>query len=830
MRLKNALRRGVAAAVIAGIVVNSGIPAYAIRWDIADGDITVEAGDEGTNRVTQGKRENVEDTDTVITGESKEHTVTIDTSKGDVDVTFDDLKINVSGKAEVDGSGKAEGDSSGDGPAQESKAAVTVQGGNDATIELDGKNELKSGGKNAGLEKNEHESKGTLTIKDDNDTKGSLTAEGGAGGGAGIGGGYESGAGNIEITGGTIEAVGGEGAAGIGGGVYGTGHDIEISGGKVSATGGNANKNLESSRTGAAGIGDGAGTEGPEIDPDAPPNPNHIIISGDAEVEAKAGASTGGKTAAIGGGIVGEISNDALSDDDHKVTGGSLTRYDPDGNKMEDYSYDRRTPSQPEQPDDTENSDDEDDAPSVQVGEVPDRVKQMYEAIGVITHLDGTQELGDVTTAEYDPVNRVLSFDAHGSVFRMTGDSLRELAKEVHELRIRFLDGDGREMEAVIPLARIKDLVGVNGAFELELSHEGRYQFHVVGQTGYDRKTFSDETVLRRNGRELILVYRVGDEEQKAQETARVEEAIARRKQEKKQWGTVLSGRESSSLSGLPELTQPGTGTVGGVTGFSANPKDPTIIDMGPITVRPSEQPEPTQPGTGTVGGVTDSIADPKVTDMGSITVRLPGKSAPDQTVWKTVTGNIVKFVSGKQDVTHDDSADIVKLVSGKQDSKKDDPAPSVGDLSGLQTLSPDSLTTAQQPEAIGQQPETIGKQPETIGKQPETIGKQPETIGKQPETSAQQPETSAQQPDTSAQQPEVRGWVKDSQGKWVWLSGQESAQQPNRKPNWKPNWKPNKWVTLHDYGPWDPFHESAYYDLYYDSAYDSAWMYDYEG
>ena len=296
----------------------------------------------------------------------------------------------------------------------------------------------------------------------------------------------------------------------------------------------------------------------------------------------------------------------------------------------------------------------------MQVGEVPDRVKQMYEAMGVITHPDGTQELADVTTAEYDPVNKVLSFDAHGSLFWMTGDSLRELAKEVDELRVRFLDGEGQEMEAVIPLARIKDLVGVNGAFELEMSQEGLYRFYVIGQTGYDRKTFSDETALRRNGRELVLVYRVGDEEQKAQETARMEEAIARRKQEKKQWGTVLSGRESSSLSGLPELPQPGTDTV---------------------------------------GGVTDSIADPKVTDMGSITVRLPGKSAPDQTVWKTFTGNIVKFVSGKQDVTHDDSADIVKLVSGKQDSKKDDPASSAGDLSGLQTPSPDSLTTAQQPE-----------------------------------------------------------------------------------------------------------------------------------
>ena len=387
---------------------------------------------------------------------------------------------------------------------------------------------------------------------------------------------------------------------------------------------------------------------------------------------------------------------------------------------------------------------------------MPDRVKQMYETVGVITHPDGTQELGNVATAEYDPVNKVLSFDAHSTLFRMTGDSLRELAKEVHELRIRFLDGNGQEMEAVIPLARIKDLVGVNGAFELELSQEGLYRFYVVGQTGYDRKTFSDETALRRNGKELVLVYRVGDEEQKAQETARVEEAIARRKQEKEQWGTVLSGRESSSLSGLPELTQPGTGTVGGVTGFSAKPKDPTIIDMGPITVRPSEQPELTQPGTDTVGGVTDSIADPKVIHTGSITVRLPGKSASDSSGWKTFTGN------------------IVKLVGGKQDSKKDDPAPSVGDLSGLTTLSPDSLTTAQQPEASGQPSET------------------------------------------SAQQPETGGWVTDSQGDLVWKPGKDG----DKPPDLRGDWETRKWIRV-----------SQSPDLaWWNSFYDSVREYDYEG
>ena len=204
MRLKSALRRGVAAAVIAGIVVSSGIPAYAARWDIANGDITVKAGDaEGKNKVSQGETIDKDDTNTVITGESDKNTVTIDTSEGNVDVTFDDLKIDVSGKKEGDGSGKTEGnvsdetegDVSGDSPVDAGKAAVTVQGDHDAAIELDGANELKSGSCNAGLEKNGNESSGKLTIKDDNDTKGSLTAKGGEGGGAGIGGGYERGAG-----------------------------------------------------------------------------------------------------------------------------------------------------------------------------------------------------------------------------------------------------------------------------------------------------------------------------------------------------------------------------------------------------------------------------------------------------------------------------------------------------------------------------------------------------------------------------------------------------------------------------------------------------------
>ena len=310
MRLKSALRRGVAAAVIAGIVVSSGIPAYAAPWNIADGDITVKAGDtEGTNWVTQGKKEDVKDTDTVITGESKEHTVTIDTSGGKVDVTFDDLKIDVSGKKKGDGSD--------DSPVDAGKAAVTVQGNGDVTIELDGDNKLKSGSGNAGLEKNKHESKGTLTIKDDKGKDGSLTAEGGDDG------------------------------AGIGGGIKSTGSSITIRGGAVEAVGG----------SNAAGIGDGAGVLS-ELDTDTPPsNPNNIIICGDAEVTAKAGSQTTDAKAPAIGGKYGEVPTENLSDEEHKVTGGRLTRLNADGTVMEGMGYDYTSTPTP-QPDD-----DDDDVP-----------------------------------------------------------------------------------------------------------------------------------------------------------------------------------------------------------------------------------------------------------------------------------------------------------------------------------------------------------------------------------------------------------------------------------------------------------------------------------
>ena len=210
-------------------------------------------------------------------------------------------------------------DGSDDSPVRESNAAVTVQGDHDATIELDGKNELKSGSYNAGLEKNEHEAEGTLTIKDDKGKDGSLTAEGGDGGGAGIGGGKESTGSNITIRGGTIEAVGG---------------------------------------SSAAGIGDGAGRASDDTDD---PNPGKLYICGDAEVTAKAGSQmmTDAKAPAIGG-TYGEVPTENLSDDEHKVTGGRLTRYGPDGTVMEGMGYDYTSTPTP-QPE--EDEDDDDDVP-----------------------------------------------------------------------------------------------------------------------------------------------------------------------------------------------------------------------------------------------------------------------------------------------------------------------------------------------------------------------------------------------------------------------------------------------------------------------------------
>ena len=177
--------------------------------------------------------------------------------------------------------------------AHDGKAALSVQGEGNVEIELDGKNELKSGYNRAGLEKNT--STGTLTLKDDN-KDGSLRAEGGSGG-AGIGGGSGDGSGdgdgeNITIKGGRVTAVGNKFGAGIGGSNGGSGKHITITGGEVTATGGDY----------GAGIGGGYYGSG-----------EHITINGGT-----VNATGGWNGAGIGGGSGGG------SGEDITINGGTV--------------------------------------------------------------------------------------------------------------------------------------------------------------------------------------------------------------------------------------------------------------------------------------------------------------------------------------------------------------------------------------------------------------------------------------------------------------------------------------------------------------------------
>ena len=84
------------------------------------------------------------------------------------------------------------------------KAAVSVTGSGNTTIELDGDNELKSGAGHAGLEHNKTDTSGELTIQD-KDNNGSLEAAGGFKG-AGIGSAGSNDA-QVKITGGNITAT-----------------------------------------------------------------------------------------------------------------------------------------------------------------------------------------------------------------------------------------------------------------------------------------------------------------------------------------------------------------------------------------------------------------------------------------------------------------------------------------------------------------------------------------------------------------------------------------------------------------------------------------------
>ena len=284
-------------------------PAFAKTWDIADGDITVKAGEaEGPNKVKQGDSDFVKDEgDTIITGTSDKNTVTIEAeNEGDkVEVTLKDVNIDAS---------------------RGSEAAVSVTGKGDTNIELDGDNELKSGRSHAGLEHNKTDTSGKLTIQDvGND--GSLDATGGRGG-AGIGGGMSK-DGQATITGGTITANGGKLASGIGGGagsrtekIIGSG-DVEITGGTITATGNSGGAGIGGGLSGDGNVRISGGTIISAISDGSNPDDyggagiggghggsGHVTITGDATVKEAQGFGGG---AGIGSGVYGPIGDVEIS-------------------------------------------------------------------------------------------------------------------------------------------------------------------------------------------------------------------------------------------------------------------------------------------------------------------------------------------------------------------------------------------------------------------------------------------------------------------------------------------------------------------------------------
>ena len=248
----------------------------------------------------------------------------------------------------------------------DSKAAMKISGEGDVNIELNHSNVLTSGEGHAGLEKNDEDSSGRLTIRDDlrNDgtaktdeekkaeedavaagkkgseveNVGSLTATGGkygAGIGASFTGGNQS-TSNIVIEGGTIKATGGMDGAGIGGSGYGAGgklnkddpddrsQTITINGGNIVANGiggGGRGSNgnggfgavtingghIQSVNDKGAGIGGGWGSQyagGADV----------LITGGVIEAEGLGGAGIGGGGSHSDGGV-----NEGVMGGDAKV-------------------------------------------------------------------------------------------------------------------------------------------------------------------------------------------------------------------------------------------------------------------------------------------------------------------------------------------------------------------------------------------------------------------------------------------------------------------------------------------------------------------------------
>lgn len=178
MRSKDLALRVLSTAATLSIVTSMAASAFAGSYNLKDGSINVRVDKESSHYVKQGDNEEKKDEDGKVTitsdGERTSNTIKVDVEEGGkADITLKDANI----KSSTD-------------------AAMKVTGKGDVDIELDGNNKLTSGrdktndNYHAGLEKNDSDSSGRLTIKDEKnddgtektgketDTAGSLTATG----------------------------------------------------------------------------------------------------------------------------------------------------------------------------------------------------------------------------------------------------------------------------------------------------------------------------------------------------------------------------------------------------------------------------------------------------------------------------------------------------------------------------------------------------------------------------------------------------------------------------------------------------------------------------
>ena len=203
-----ASQRAAAFILTAAMLTTLAAPAFAGTWYIEDGDITVKAGEtEGTNKVSQGANQEVEDTDTIIKNRedtASSNTVTIDAGNDKVEVTLDNVNIKT-----------------------DSGSALTSNG--DVTLTLKGENHL-TGGNGDIYGGDGITSRGSLTI-----SGGTVTATGGGSTGSnGLGGrGICSDSGGVTISGGTVKAAGGNGSG------ISSSSGVTVSDGTVTANGGN---------------------------------------------------------------------------------------------------------------------------------------------------------------------------------------------------------------------------------------------------------------------------------------------------------------------------------------------------------------------------------------------------------------------------------------------------------------------------------------------------------------------------------------------------------------------------------------------------------------